>query len=361
MQNNYTIIMAGGVGSRFWPMSKSDKPKQFLDILGTGKSLIQLTYERLLNTCPNENIYIVTSNEYFDLCKNHLPSLPIENILTEPDRKNTAPCVAYGCYKIYQKNPDAKILVAPSDHLILKENNFIKTINNCFTAANDDILITLGIEPTRPETGYGYIESGKIEYPNFSFLQKVTQFKEKPNLEKAKEFLAQGNFYWNSGMFIWSAKAIVEAFKNHSADLHEIFNKGMQSFNSANEKSFVDQAYQACPNISVDYAILEKANNIYVYPCDLGWTDLGTWGSLYTLQDKDENQNAKVGNFVEYFESSDNLVVNTQQKLVVVEGLHDYIVVNSDDVLLICKKQNEQNIKQIVEELKGKNQLKSFI
>ncbi len=353
--------MAGGVGSRFWPMSKSDKPKQFLDILGTGKSLIQLTYERLLKNCPNQNIYVVTSNEYLNLCLNHLPLLPAQNILTEPDRKNTAPCVAYGCYKIYQSNPDAKILVAPSDHLILQEVNFKNVIDACFNAAQDDILITLGIEPTRPETGYGYIESSKNNYANFPFLQKVNQFKEKPNLEKAQEFLAKGNFYWNSGMFIWSAKAIVQAFQNHSADLHQIFNEGLSSFNSDNEQKFIENAYKICPNISVDYAILEKANNIYVYPCDLGWTDLGTWGSLYTLQEKDEQENAKVGNFIQYFNSAENLVVNTQNKLLVIEGLQDYIVVNTEEVLFVCKKQNEQNIKQIVEELKGENHLKSFI
>lgn len=361
MENNYAIIMAGGVGSRFWPMSTEQKPKQFLDVLGTGKSLIRMTLDRLLHTCPIQQIYVVTNNSYQELVAEELPDLPIENILTEPVRRNTAPCVAYGCYKIYNENSNAKILVAPSDHLITNEIKFTEVIKACFEAAEKDILITLGIQPNRPETGYGYIQSTQKALEGFPAFEKVKNFTEKPDKDLAKVFLKSGDFYWNSGMFIWSAKAIVNAFKENMEEIHQLFKKGFGIYGTQDEVSFVEQAYLKSPNISVDYAILEKANNIYVYPCDIGWTDLGTWGSLYTNTRKDEQSNAVLGENVKLFDCEDTLVKNPNKQLIVAQGLKDVIVVNTKDILLICNKSDEQEIKSMVKSLSQDKNLKKFI
>lgn len=360
-KDNYALIMAGGIGSRFWPLSTNKKPKQFLDILGTGKSLIQLTFERLIHSCPKENIFVVTSNEYEDLVKEHIPELPVQNIISEPVRRNTAPCVAYGCYKIYSANKNAKILVAPSDHLIINQIEFNKVIKECFEAASDDILITLGIQPTRPETGYGYIQSTNKLHSTYSELEKVKTFTEKPNKELAKVFLNSGDFYWNSGMFVWSAESIVKSFFENCNELHEIFKEGFDKYGTEKENEFVNKAYALSTSISVDYAILEKAKNIYVHPCDIGWTDLGTWGSLYTLIDKDEDKNATVGNAVKTYDCKNSLISNNSNKLIVAQGLKDHIVINTDDILLICKKDEEQRIKGFVNDLSEDKKLKKFI
>ncbi|MFT4899639.1 MAG: mannose-1-phosphate guanylyltransferase [Flavobacteriales bacterium] len=362
MKNNYAIIMAGGVGSRFWPFSTQENPKQFLDILGIGKSLIQLTFERLSKVCPKDQIFIVTNDDYADLIDQQLPEIPKDNILFEPVRRNTAPCVAYGCYKIHDKNPNANILVAPSDHLIIKEEDYLNAIRAAFdSCANEDILITLGITPTRPDTGYGYIQATDILLESNKDLLKVKTFTEKPNIELAEVFFESGDFSWNSGMFIWSSKSIVNSFKQNMFEIHDLFKDGFGIYCTDKEHDFIQEIYAQCVNISVDYAILEKADNVYVLPCDIGWTDLGTWGSLYNQVDKDPNENAIVGKSVKLYNSTKNIISNPTDKLIVIDGLEDYIVVNTSDALLICKKDDEQKIKQFVTDLGSTKEFKKFI
>jgi mannose-1-phosphate guanylyltransferase len=353
-KNKYAIIMAGGIGSRFWPISKTNRPKQFLDILGIGKTLIQQTYERFLKICPPENIYIVTNEGYRALINEQIPALHNDQILGEPIAKNTAPCIAYACHKIHKQNPEAIVTVAPSDHLILKEDDFCTQINVAMeTASNHDYLITLGIKPTRPDTGYGYIQF--IESTLADGHYKVKTFTEKPNLELAKTFIQSGDFLWNAGIFVWSTKSILSAFEKTLADMNEIFASGKVYYNTPQEKQFIENAYTQCSNISIDYGIMEKANNVYVYAADFGWSDLGTWGSLYTVLEKDYVGNAVVfsDNVVMY--DSSNCIVNTEkEKLVVIKGLEDFIVVDSGDVLLVCPKNQEQEIKQIVADIRTK-------
>jgi mannose-1-phosphate guanylyltransferase len=362
MENNYAIIMAGGIGSRFWPFSTAEKPKQFLDILGMGKSLIQLTFDRLAKVCPPENIYVVTNNKYADLIHEQLKDIPTDNVLFEPVRRNTAPCVAYGCYKIHDKNPNAKILVAPSDHLIIKEVEYIDQIKKAFKiCTSNNILVTLGITPTRPDTGYGYIQATEDSLEGFNELKKVKTFTEKPDKELAQIFFESGDFSWNSGMFIWSSKSIVESFEQNMNEIHLLFESGFGKFSTKNESDFINEIYAQCVNISVDYAILEKANNVYVLPCDIGWTDLGTWGSLHDKVKKDENQNAVVGKSVKTYHCKNMMISNSTDKLVVIDGLEDYIVVNSASALLICKKEDEQKIKQFVNDLGSTKTLKKYI
>ena len=354
--------MAGGVGSRFWPFSTQENPKQFLDILGIGKSLIQLTFERLSKVCPKDQIFIVTNDDYADLIDQQLPETPKDNILFEPVRRNTAPCVAYGCYKIHDKNPNANILVAPSDHLIIKEEDYLNAIRAAFNScSNDDILITLGITPTRPDTGYGYIQATDISLESNKDLLKVKTFTEKPNKELAEVFFESGDFSWNSGMFIWSSKSIVNSFKQNMFQIHDLFKDGFGIYCTDKEHDFIQEIYAQCVNISVDYAILEKADNVYVLPCDIGWTDLGTWGSLYNQVDKDSNENAIVGKSVKLYNSAKNIISNPTDKLIVIDGLEDYIVVNTSDALLICKKDDEQKIKQFVTDLGSTKEFKKFI
>jgi|TARA_B110000091_G_scaffold214603_1_gene269755 mannose-1-phosphate guanylyltransferase len=354
--------MAGGVGSRFWPFSTQENPKQFLDILGIGKSLIQLTFERLSKVCPKDQIFIVTNDDYADLIDQQLPEIPKDNILFEPVRRNTAPCVAYGCYKIHDKNPNANILVAPSDHLIIKEEDYLNAIRAAFdSCANEDILITLGITPTRPDTGYGYIQATDILLESNKDLLKVKTFTEKPNIELAEVFFESGDFSWNSGMFIWSSKSIVNSFKQNMFEIHDLFKDGFGIYCTDKEHDFIQEIYAQCVNISVDYAILEKADNVYVLPCDIGWTDLGTWGSLYNQVDKDPNENAIVGKSVKLYNSAKNIISNPTDKLIVIDGLEDYIVVNTSDALLICKKDDEQKIKQFVTDLGSTKEFKKFI
>lgn len=354
MENNYCVIMAGGIGSRFWPMSRSAKPKQFIDILGIGETLLQQTYNRFDRICKKENIYIVTNEHYTPLVLQQIPDIQKENILSEPLRRNTAPCIAYASYKIYTKNPNANIVIAPSDHLITKEEEFYNTINIALNASKtNNWLITLGIQPTRPDTGYGYIQyiadSINEIHPR---IKKVKTFTEKPNIEIAKTFIESGEFLWNSGIFIWQAKNIIEAFSNYLPDMHAVFEEGENFFNGKNEDEFIKEVYPTCKNISIDYGIMEKAKNVYVVYSDFGWSDLGTWGSLYENIHKDINGNGIIGkNVITY--DTDNCIINMpKDKLVVLQGLEDYIVVESDNILLICKKSEEQKIKEFVNTIK---------
>jgi mannose-1-phosphate guanylyltransferase len=346
--------MAGGVGSRFWPMSRTAHPKQFLDILGTGQTLLQQTYNRFLRLCPKENIFIVTNDSYLDLVKQQIKGIDVKNILSEPARKNTAPCVAYASYKINQLNPKALIVVAPSDHLITKEDTFIKAVKACYTkAASEDCLVTLGIRPSRPDTGYGYIQFHESEVKEKDKrIKKVKTFTEKPDLEMAKFFLQSGDFLWNSGIFIWSVQSVINAFEKHSHDMHVLFSEGNDVYNTPKEAEFIAKAYINCKNISIDYAIMEKADNVYVRSSIIGWSDLGTWGSLYEHIKHDDNENAVVGKNVMLYDSKSCIVNVPKDKLVVMQGLDGYIVVESDGILLICKKEDEQQIRTFVNDAK---------
>mgnify|MGYP001582873458 CR=1 FL=1 len=353
-QNQYAVIMAGGIGSRFWPVSKTSRPKQFIDILGTGKTLIQQTYERLLHSCPKENIYIVTNELYRPLINEQLPEIDNTQILGEPSARNTAPCVAYASYKIAQQNPDAITIVAPSDHLILKEEAFTRTVQQAFDeAAAQQSLITLGIVPTRPDTGYGYIQYKK-EADADSFY-KVKTFTEKPNLELAKTFIASGDFLWNAGIFIWSVKAVIKAIEMYLPDMAELFQEGKKHYFKNTEADFIKSVYSQCTNISIDFGIMEKAKNVYVKPADFGWSDLGTWGSLHAISDKDYVGNAVVGSKNVFAYDSANCMISVPQgKVVVLQGLDGYIVAESDNTLLICKLSEEQQIKQMSGDVKIK-------
>lgn len=353
MNNNFCIIMAGGIGSRFWPMSKSSMPKQFLDILGTGRTFIQMTYDRFLKVCPPENIFVVTSVDYKDLVLQQLPELSDDQVLLEPLRRNTAPCVAYASYKIKNINPEANIIVAPSDHLIMKEDQFIAEIEKGIDfAQNNDVLVTLGITPSRPETGYGYIQvDAKSEYKDFGNLFQVKTFTEKPNLEMAKIFVSSGEFFWNSGIFIWSLKSILAAFDHHLNDVSSLFKKGEKLYGTEDEVHFIAKTYSECQNISLDYGIMEKAENVYVLCADFGWSDLGTWGSLYENSSKDEFNNSIKGGQVFTYQTENCIVNVPKDKVVVLQGLEGYIVVESDNTLLICRKEDEQQIRHFVSDV----------
>ncbi len=350
----YAIIMAGGIGSRFWPISRTSYPKQFIDILGTGKTLIQNTYERFLKVCPKENIYIVTNDNYLDLVRKQLPDMADQQILTEPVMRNTAPCIAYGCFKIESINPNASIVIAPSDHLILDESAFITAIEKSLKIASENqCLITLGIMPSRPDTGYGYIQyTDQILGEDF---HKVKTFTEKPTLDIAKTFIQSGDFLWNAGIFIWSADAILKAFNRYLPEMNEIFAEARPVYNSDNEKKHIHKAYLQCTNISIDYGIMEKADNVYVLPSEFGWSDLGTWASIYQLAEKDYVGNVVIPSEKVIMYDSSNCMVNVPgEKLVVLQGLHDYIVVESNNTLLICPRDQEQNVKQVVADVKAK-------
>jgi mannose-1-phosphate guanylyltransferase len=346
--------MAGGVGTRFWPMSRTAQPKQFIDVLGTGRSLLQATFDRSKKICPPENIYVVTNESYKTLVQQQLPKLPEANILCEPARKNTAPCIAYAVWKIHAKNPNAVMVVEPSDHLIIKEATFEKAVKSCLDrAAQEDCLLTIGIKPTRPDTGYGYIQFTEDEsgYKD-KRIKKVKTFTEKPDLDMANFFLQSGDFLWNSGIFAWSTKTAIKAFEEHIGDMASIFNEGNGLWNTDQETDFLRDAYSRCKNISIDYAVMEKAKNVYVRSSIIGWSDLGTWGSLYTHIQKEKNGNAVIGKNVMLYDSKDCIVHVPKDKLVVIEGLEDYIVAESDNILLICKKQDEQQIRTFVNDVK---------
>ena len=345
MNNNYVAIMAGGIGSRFWPGSRQTMPKQFLDILGVGKSLIQLTYERFLNICPKENIFIVTNKLYKDLVKEHLPDLTDNQILCEPSRNNTAPCVAYTAFKLESLNPDANMVVAPSDHIILKEAEFVRIVNKALSFADqNDALLTLGIQPTKPHTGYGYIQYGSSPSPE---IHEVVRFTEKPPLEKAQAFLTSGDYLWNAGIFIWKASKVLEAYKEYATEIHEILGKGKGVYNTSNEQEFIDRVYPTTPNISVDYAIMENARNIYTIPSDFGWSDLGSWGALYDETDKDAHGNVVNADRIILEEVTNCFVRAPKDKLVVLRGMDDFIVIDEGDVLVVYPKPKEQEIKKV--------------
>ena len=346
MKDNYCVIMGGGIGSRFWPSSRESMPKQFLDFFGTGRSLLQQTFDRFNQLIPTENIFIATNENYADLVKQQLPQISENQILLEPTRRNTAPCVAYAAYRIYAINPNANIVVTPSDHLIMLENKFLENIQSGlkFVEANP-ALLTIGIKPTRPETGYGYIQSTEL---NSEGIQKVKAFTEKPNYELAKVFFESGEFYWNSGIFIWNVKTILNALRKYLPDIAVRFDQKMDKFNTDQEKSFINAEYPMCQNISIDYGVMEKANNVYFIIATFGWSDLGTWGALYDISGKDEANNATLKCKALYYESKDNMVTLPEGKLAVIQGLEDCIVAESDNVLLICKKTEEQRIKQFV-------------
>jgi mannose-1-phosphate guanylyltransferase len=353
-KNNYCIIMAGGIGARFWPMSRISQPKQFIDILGTGRTLIQQTFDRFLKVCPVENIYVVTNDIYKQTVLDQLDGMGEHQVLCEPMRRNTAPAIAYATYKIKEENPGANMVVAPSDHIILKEDVFTEVISSALLAAqNNPWLLTLGITPSRPDTGYGYIQFRDDQsYAADSRLKKVKTFTEKPNLELAQTFLDSGDFLWNSGIFIWSMKSITDAFEQHLSEVSELFQKGSGKYNTIDEARFINEIFPVCKNISIDYGVMEKAENVYVLAADFGWSDLGTWGSLFDIRKKDQNNNAVMGDHVMTFDSSDCIVNMPKDKLVVLQGLNDFIVAEDNGVLLICKKEDEQNIREIVNAVK---------
>jgi len=350
-QNTYVAIMAGGIGSRFWPLSRVNYPKQFLDILGTGRTLIQQTFDRFVGLVPLENIYVVTANEYLEITREQLPQLPEENILGEPFRKNTAPCIAYISFKLHQLNPEASLIVAPADHLILHEDKFLDVCSEALNFVNHfNALITIGITPTYPNTGYGYIQHDGVEAT--PSVYKVKTFTEKPNKELAQTFIASGDFLWNSGIFVWQVKRGIYAFQKHMPEMYELFAAEEEKLNTAEEKAVIVNIYPQCTNISIDFGVMEKANNVYVIPASFGWSDLGTWNSAWENMEKDYYENAVAGNNVIVFEATKCVVHVPDKKLVVLQGLEDYIVADTKDVLLICQKDKEQEIKNYVAEVK---------
>lgn len=340
--------MAGGIGSRFWPMSTAEKPKQFLDVLGTGKTLLQQTVHRFRNIVPAENIYIVTSASYQELVLEQIPELISGQVLLEPCMRNTAPCIAYAAWKINQQNPEANIVVAPSDHLITDESLFEQVIQTglAFTEANETLL-TLGMKPHRPETGYGYIQAREDE--NELSIHPVKAFKEKPNRETAQHYLDEGGYYWNSGIFIWSVRSIMKAIRVHLPEIAEIFEQGKDIYYTEKEQAFINENFPSCPKISVDYGIMEKAGNIFVMPADFGWSDLGTWGSLWEKRERNNDGNAVVGSGVHLFDCTETIVHVPNERPMVLQGLDGYIVVEANGVLLVCKKEEEQRIKDFRE------------
>ncbi len=351
--NTYCVIMAGGIGSRFWPMSRATHPKQFLDILGTGETLIQQTFNRHLKICPKENIFIVTNSNYKELVLEQLPQIKPEQVLLEPARRNTAPCIAYAMYKIAALNPNANVIVAPSDHLILKQEEYLSIIQAALNQTGvADCLVTLGIKPTRPDTGYGYIQFDTVSKTSATQVKKVKTFTEKPDHDLAEKFLDSGDFYWNSGIFVWNVISILKAFEKYLPEVNSLFKEGIDFYNTPGEEKFISGIYGVCPNISIDYGVMEKANNAFVVLSDFGWSDLGTWGSLYTHLKKDKNENAVIGKKVMMYDSKNCIVNIPDNKRVVLQGLDGYIVVESDVYLLVCKREDEQKIKQFVNDIK---------
>ena len=348
MTNNYCVIMGGGIGSRFWPFSRETYPKQFLDLFGTGRSLLQMTYDRFSKIIPQENIYIVTNESYSDLIKGQLPELDENQILLEPTRRNTAPSIAYATYHIQAINPEANIVVAPSDHLIVHEDVFMESVKKglLFVQEHGDALLTMGIRPSRPETGYGYIQGYEADAGGFA---KVKTFTEKPDYDLAKIFFDSGEFFWNSGIFFWNVEAIQKALHKYMPEISARFDLGAPVFNTPEEKSFIHQNFPYCPNISIDYAVMEKADNVYMLCVDYGWADLGTWGSLYDMGEKDIDNNVKLTDKTMIYESKGNVIaVEDPKRLVVVQGIDNCIIAESGNVLMICRREEEQRIKQFI-------------
>ena len=348
--NYYCVIMAGGVGSRFWPMSRVNTPKQFIDILGDGTTLIQKTFQRFSKICLKENIYVVTNQNYLRLVKEQLPEISENQVILEPSRRNTAPCIAYANYKIKELNPNATIVVAPSDHLIFREDAFLNVIKiGMKTVEKNNWLLTIGIRPSHPNTGYGYIQfDDEQAYKENSSIYAVKTFTEKPELSMAKKFIESGDFLWNSGIFMWSLNAINEAFEKYLPDVDQLFKQGQGFYNTPLENEVVKQIYEVCRNISIDFGIMEKAQNVRVFAADFGWSDLGTWGSLYGIRPKDENKNAIVGKRVKVYNTQNCVINMPKDKIVILQGLDNYIVVENEGILLVCKKDDEQFIRQFV-------------
>lgn len=349
--NNHLVIMAGGVGSRFWPMSTADKPKQFIDVLGVGKSLLQLTAERFLSVCSSENIWVVTNKSYINIVKEQLPDIPVGNILCEPCRRNTAPCIAYVSWKIKAKDPKANIVVSPSDHIVTNTDEFRRVITECLKYTSEtDSIVTLGMKPSRPETGYGYIQA---DLTTSSLRNKeifrVDSFREKPDFETAQKYIQKNNYFWNAGIFMWNVNTIVNAFRVYQPAMTKIFESMRDVYGTDKEQEEIDKKFPECENISVDYAIMEKAEEIFVCPADFGWSDLGTWGSLLTQTKKDLYGNGCIGTNIHLFETHNCMIHTTQEKKVVIQGLEGFIVAEKDDTLLICKLSEEQRIKQFSE------------
>lgn len=346
--NNHVVIMAGGVGSRFWPMSTAEKPKQFIDVMGVGRTLLQLTVDRFEPICSLENVWVVTNRIYVDIVKEQLPEIPEQNILCEPCRRNTAPCIAYVSWKIKSKDPKANIVVSPSDHVVMDAPEFRRVVSLCmkFTSETDSI-VTLGIKPSRPETGYGYI---KADLSTSSLRNKeifrVDSFREKPDIQTALQYIQKNNYFWNAGIFIWNVSTIVNAFRVYQPAMSKIFEQLLPIYNTPEEQPAIDKVFPECENISVDYAIMEKAEEIFVCPADFGWSDLGTWGSLLTQSKKDLYGNTTIGQNISLYETHNCIVHTAQEKKVVVQGLDGYIVAENNDTLLICKLEDEQRIKQ---------------
>ncbi len=356
-KNLYVVLMAGGVGVRFWPYSRNSKPKQFLDVLGTGKTLIQSTFERFLPICPAENIFVVTHEEHAPVVREQLPELQPSQILSEPMRKNTGACIAYASYKIQQLNPDAVVVVSPSDHLILKENEFLDVIKKAVDqASSDEKLITLGIKPTRPETGYGYIQY----HTEKSFAKKVKTFTEKPELSLAKKFIESGDFVWNSGIFIWSVKAIVKAIQLHMPEMAEVFEEIKTTLATPQEKEAIAATYPQCKSISIDYGIMEKASNVYVCLGDFSWSDLGSWASIHEISPKDADNNVIRANALTY-ETRNCIIKGSDNRLIVAQGLNGYLVGEFGNVFIVCEKDKEEQFRRFVSDVKSKPSAQEFL
>lgn len=350
--NNHIVIMAGGIGSRFWPMSSKELPKQFIDVLGCGRTLIQLTVDRFKDICPSENIWVVTSANYEKIVHEQLPEIPSEQILLEPCRRNTAPCIAYVSWKIKAKNPKANIVVTPSDHIVMDVNEFRRVINSAmkFTSSSDAI-VTLGMKATRPETGYGYIEADlTMACPSNKEIYRVDAFKEKPDLETAKRYVQKKNYFWNAGIFVWNVSTIVNALRVYQPAISKIFEKMLPYYFTEKEQEMINEFFPICENISIDYAVMEKADEIYVFPASFGWSDLGTWGSLHENSEKDAQGNVCIGENIKMYESRNCVVHTTQEKKVVIQGLDGYIVAEKNDTLLVCRLSEEQRIKEFSED-----------
>lgn len=348
MKDNYSLIMAGGIGSRFWPMSTPERPKQFLDVLGIGKSLLQMTYERLLYVSPVENIYILTNTDYKEMVLEQLPDLTPDQVLCEPQRKNTAPCIAYAAAKIHALNANANLIVSPADHLIIQQDNFAETVNTGLKASAQGRIATIGIKPIRPDTGYGYIEfdSSKESQPNDVIA--VDQFREKPDLATAQSFLDAGNFYWNSGIFIWKSATVLNALKEFQPELYDFFAGDLSFYNTSNEQEKVNHCFEVCEDISIDFAVMEHAKNIDIVLSNFDWSDLGTWGSLNSHLNHDEKGNSTIGAKTHIFNTEDCIINIENDKTAVIDSLKGYIVIQSEDRLMILKKENEQALKEFV-------------
>lgn len=352
-RNFYAVIMAGGIGSRFWPLSKQKNPKQFLDVLNTGKSLFLATYERFQQMCGDDSIYVVANEDYEEIIKKQVPRIKDNQLLLEPLSRNTAPCIAYAAYKIASQNPDATMVVAPSDHLIMNEKKFLDYINKALKfASTRDVLVTLGIKPNRPDTGYGYIQM--IEKNKDEGLFKVKTFTEKPDEELAKHFIESGEFLWNAGIFVWNVKSIIKAFEHYLPEIGNCFKFPQGVYYTDKEKEYVLKSYTRCSNISIDYGMMEKADNVWVLPSDFGWSDIGTWNSVFEHLNKDENNNVVKGKYV-FIRDAKNCIINvSDDKLLAVNNVDNLIIVESDNIILVADKSKEQDIKHVVNEIKSK-------